>query len=406
MKRKSRKINAFFSPKKESKQGFSGNLILGQLQFTLCFVILASKFTQVSFGKEIYTLLLQHDIVTIPGLGAFVSAYHPAEINDETNEMQPPSKSISFNEQLRNNDGLLVGHIAEKLRISHLSALTRVEKERDEMLFNLDKGDEVIIEGVGSLSYDDDGVIVFKASVQENMLIDSFGLESMSIIEPEPIVNQPGEQEQDTKAVTPEPELPHKPLKDEAPTTNKQETGKNPLKNSGEPQEEKEKKKSWLFLLIIIPLIAVSIFIFMKGFNDGKKSNESLKEVHNAEKLPVEQEIVAIDTIVNDSLAASMPDTITISDTTKAISEPAEVVPQQQDSIRYYLVGGSFSVKENADNYLLELQKKGYNAFHVGKKGRFFIVAIDSSKTFSEAEIAKEEYLLNNPESEVWVYRK
>nr|WP_321358675.1 SPOR domain-containing protein [uncultured Draconibacterium sp.] len=374
----------------------------------------------MSFGKEIYTLLLQHDIVIIPGLGAFVSEYRPAEISDESDEIKPPSKIISFNGQLKNNDGLLVGHIAEKLHISHFNALMRIEKERDEMLFKLDKGDEVFVEGVGTLSYNEQGEIVFEASEEENMLLDSFGLSAMSISEPEP-PEPPAEETPDTEEKEQQPEVEPEPEVTETepdPETQEEETiteepviveteSKEEKKEVYSEETEKKKRKPWMLLLIIIPLLAVSVFIFLKGFNNNEEDNkEKLPPTNITEELAVEQEPTAIDTTVTDSVSISTEDSTLAADTVQNIPEPVETMPQEQDSIKYYLVGGSFSVKENADNYLLELQKKGYEAFHVGKKGRFFIVGIAGYKTFSEADAAKVKYMKDNPGSEVWVYKK
>lgn len=393
------------------------------MQFTLCFVILLPKFIQVSFGKEIYTLLLQHDIVIIPGLGAFVSEYRPAEISDESDEIKPPSKTITFNGQLKNNDGLLVGHIAEKLHISHFNALVRIEKERDEMLFKLDKGDKVFVEGVGALSYNEQGEIVFEASEEENLLLDSFGLGAMSISEPQPAetpddetIETPNDETTETQeeetagAAEDEPEVtepePQEEIVTEEPLVKEPEIKAE--KQEVQPKEkEAKKRKPWLFLLIIIPLLAVSVFIYLKGFNHSERNGaETQLPTNSAEELAIEQAPAAIDTAATDSVTIAAEDSTLAADTTQNIPEPAEMTAQEQDSMKYYLVGGSFSVKENADNYLHELQQKGYDAFHVGKKGRFFIVGIAGYKTFSEADAAKVKYMEDNPGSEVWVYRK
>ena len=393
------------------------------MEFPLCFVILPPKFIQVSFGKEIYTLLLQHDIVIIPGLGAFVSEYQPAEISDESDEIKPPSKTISFNTQLKNNDGLLVGHIAEKLHISHFNALVRIEKERDEMLFKLDKGDEVFVEGVGTLSYNEQGEIVFEASEEENMLLDSFGLGAMSISEPEPVEtpkNEMAETPEEEKAVEKEepkeePEITKAEPQEEEILTEEAPTGEPEIKEAKqevqtkeeEEEEEAKKRKPWLFLLIIIPLLAVAVFVFLKGSNNTKRDdNQKLPPATTTEELTIEQTPAATDTTATDSVLIAVEDTTLAADTTQNISEPVEMIPEEQDSIKYYLIGGSFSIKENADNYLTELQQKGYEAFHVGKKGRFFIVGIAGYKTFREADTAKSKYMEDNPGSEVWVYKK
>ncbi|NLA48282.1 MAG: hypothetical protein GX876_02335, partial [Bacteroidales bacterium] len=59
-----------------------------------------------SFIRE---LLFSHDCVIVPGFGGFVGNYAPARIDRATSTFYPPSKQISFNRNLRNNDGLLAG---------------------------------------------------------------------------------------------------------------------------------------------------------------------------------------------------------------------------------------------------------------------------------------------------------
>ena len=97
-------------------------------------LILQPKLIHVDFGKIIHELLLENEIVIIPGFGAFVSEYKPAEISVDSDEIKPPSKTVLFNQQIRNNDGLLVGYVGETKRISHFDALKRIEKEREKIL--------------------------------------------------------------------------------------------------------------------------------------------------------------------------------------------------------------------------------------------------------------------------------
>ncbi|MDX8341602.1 SPOR domain-containing protein [Draconibacterium sp. IB214405] len=375
----------------------------------------------MSFGKEIYTLLLQHDIVIIPGLGAFVSEYQPAEISENSDEIKPPSKTVSFNPQLKNNDGLLVGHIAEKLHIAHFEALVRIEKEREDILFKLDKGQKVEFEGVGTFLYDKEGKIEFQASEEENMLLDSFGLEPMSMREPEP-EPEPEVIPEEAPAPVVEPEITEAAELNEEPQETQQEeekhveeeikeeetTTEEPKIEESQPtpppvkEEEKKKSKAWLLLLILIPLIAVAGFIFYKGYY--KADSELITPEYTQQEITEEPAQIIPDTINTDSLEINVADTLLATDSVENI--PVEEEEVAEPSVKYYLVGGSFSVKENADTYLQELQQKGYDAFHVGKKGRFFIVGIASYNTFSEADSAKTKYMEDNPGSEVWVYRK
>ena len=60
-----------------------------------------------SIQKHVFELLKHHDCVIITGLGGFILNYRPAYINQITNKIHPPSKNISFNKNLSNNDEYL-----------------------------------------------------------------------------------------------------------------------------------------------------------------------------------------------------------------------------------------------------------------------------------------------------------
>ena len=54
----------------------------------------------MKLGKYIQLLLPEHATVIIPGFGAFVSNYKPAEIDKESDEIKPPSKTVTFNQKI------------------------------------------------------------------------------------------------------------------------------------------------------------------------------------------------------------------------------------------------------------------------------------------------------------------
>ena len=68
--------------------------------------------------QYISKLLYQYDCVIVPGLGGFVANYKSATIQPVQNTFSPPSKGISFNKNLNNNDGLLANFIAQEETVS------------------------------------------------------------------------------------------------------------------------------------------------------------------------------------------------------------------------------------------------------------------------------------------------
>ena len=65
-------------------------------------------------SESIAQLLLRHNCVIIPNLGGFIGNYTPSKIMLHTNKVVPPSKALLFNNNLVNNDGLLIQHLAEE----------------------------------------------------------------------------------------------------------------------------------------------------------------------------------------------------------------------------------------------------------------------------------------------------
>jgi hypothetical protein len=60
-----------------------------------------------SVEQSIRELLFEQECVVLPGFGGFITNYKSAEIDYITNILSPPTKAISFNRQLRNDDGIL-----------------------------------------------------------------------------------------------------------------------------------------------------------------------------------------------------------------------------------------------------------------------------------------------------------
>lgn len=68
--------------------------------------------------QHIEYLLLRHDCVIVPGLGAFISTIQPARIDMENHRILPPARSVMFNQAVTVDDGLLANSYARRFNIS------------------------------------------------------------------------------------------------------------------------------------------------------------------------------------------------------------------------------------------------------------------------------------------------
>ena len=334
----------------------------------------------MNLGQYINKLLFENDTVIIPGFGALVSKYKPAEINSETGEITPPSKEIFFHRQIRHEDGLLSGYIAENESLSQIDALKIIEKECENIIYRLDKGEKVLLEEVGEFFLNEINEIQFEPHFKENLLIDSFGLEPVNIFEEntelEPIITLI-------------------------------------------PETKKKARRLW-YLLLLIPLAAIAFFVLSNNQDKVK-----VKEQENNQNSEIPEDTANIISII-DSIQVLPSDSIidtmqvlssdsTINSTQPLAIDSLEVTEYELnttepiiniDTTKFYLVGGSFKEEKNAEKYIEQFNIEGYEPFYIGKTGSFHLVGLGRYNTEQEANKAKKDFIEKKPYSGVWVYEK
>jgi len=97
-------------------------------------------------------LLFDFDKVVIPGFGAFEGEEQFAFINEETQQIHPPTKQISFNNQLQLDDGILISKIKEEQQINKEAAIEAVQNFVEQLSNQLDTSKKYSIEGLGILT--------------------------------------------------------------------------------------------------------------------------------------------------------------------------------------------------------------------------------------------------------------
>lgn len=103
----------------------------------------------ISIIEHIEYLVLRHDCVVVPGLGALIAPYS-ASIDSELECIFPPRRSITFNAELVHNDGLLVSSVARRHRLTYDQAAQIVTDCVNAMHYQLQQEGET---GLGHLGY-------------------------------------------------------------------------------------------------------------------------------------------------------------------------------------------------------------------------------------------------------------
>ena len=100
----------------------------------------------MTIANYINDLLYRYDCVIVPDFGGFVANYASAKIQPIQHKLTPPSKQVSFNKNLKTNDGLLTSHIAQRKSIAYEEAKDLIEAFVSQSIEGLNKGDKIQIE--------------------------------------------------------------------------------------------------------------------------------------------------------------------------------------------------------------------------------------------------------------------
>jgi hypothetical protein len=311
--------------------------------------------------KHISSLLYRYQCVTVPGFGAFLTEIQPAQIDGDANTFYPPKKLISFNANLKNNDGLLANHIAMQEKISYEQAVAAIEKAVDKWYHTLktDSTESLFLRNIGFLAYNAEGSIVFTPDTPVNYLTDAFGLSTVI-----------------------------------SPAVKREE-----LKELAEAFEEKapvvftpERKKNYSYLKYAA-MFATMIFV---GGSAGKylydkEVAEQTLLVEQAVQEKVQHKIQQATFFIENPLPAVE---LKIKETTPVI-------------LPYHVVAGAFKSEANADRAVEQLATKGFSNAKRLEKNKFglYPVLYGSFATQEEAQRSMME-IRRSHNSEAWLLIK
>ena len=129
--------------------------------------------------KYINELLYRYDCVIVPNFGGFITNKIGAKVNSFTHTFHPPTKQITFNTHLKQNDGLVVSYIAAVENISFEKALAKINASVTSWNESLKNG-AVIFENIGALAFNEEKQLIFEPLKEHNFLTNSFGLSTVS----------------------------------------------------------------------------------------------------------------------------------------------------------------------------------------------------------------------------------
>ena len=310
-------------------------------------------------------LLFGHDCVIIPGFGGFIGNYTPARIDRSTDTFYPPVKKISFNRNLNHNDGLLVGKISGSNKINYGDARNLVEEFVAGIRKELEKGEKVVFDNIGSFVNNHEGNIQFEPDSSVNYHLDSYGLEPFQCM----------------------------PLEG-------YDVRKRILRNiEKDPVKQASIRKIMWRAAVIVPLLSLIVAVSLKTeLFRTKVEATTMNPLVTAE---FENNKKAVDE--SNSIRAPQ-----IKENAKPVFtevSTAEVaVPVATSVSAYYVITGSFKSKENAESQVNMLKEEGFSPEIVPLDNGFYRVCALQCGDLKTADIKKDSIVKKFPGT--WVSRK
>ncbi|MDE5791863.1 MAG: hypothetical protein K2H96_11635 [Muribaculaceae bacterium] len=114
-----------------------------------------------NISRHIEYLLLRHDCVILPGIGAFINIYQAPYFDDASGKILPPSREIRFNPALRSDDGMLANSIARKMAVPYREGSEILSKAVADFGQTLLSEQEVTVGRLGIIRREEEGNLRF-----------------------------------------------------------------------------------------------------------------------------------------------------------------------------------------------------------------------------------------------------
>jgi len=370
----------------------------------------------MDLDRYISDLLLEHNCVIVPHFGGFVGNYIPAKIDRLKNKFQPPSKEISFNQNLIKGDGLLVNQVALGLNISYQRAeiITLDEVDLLKKKLNLEKS--IQLKNIGRLFYDKLGNLHFEPSFDLNYSLESYGLSSFHVA---PIVKEfkvEKEAVEVIKVAEIEPPKEAKVIPINVP--------------------EKERNETWKRVAIAAAILPFMLYVgwlafsteLFKGSNfayaDLNPFAEKICPTYNVRLVVPLYKVEKLETmfdkqikgnIISFSVFDKSDDLydadkliwayLTESAVTKVVNTSVAKPVIKKGLYKFHIIAGCFGVYRNADRLAAKLRKRGYNSAIIDQNKGLYRVAFQSYTTETEAELALKEIKVSQ-NKKAWLLEK
>lgn len=276
--------------------------------------------------EYICELLYRHNCVIVPGFGAFLTQRMPAMMPEGMSLFYPPQKRISFNVQIKENDGLLGNYISKSEGISYEKALAKINHFVSEINQELQTKGRVSLLEIGFFTINFEKNLIFEPLHTTNYLTESFGLTPFKVntvqrIHNEVVLNETIDEVGEITVVS----------------------------------EVKEGIQDRRFPNLFKYAAAGLLFLSLSGV--------ALKSYNNSQELEINKEV--------NQYLQSASFVFNVKEALPSINIEVESMPESVEEIfsnmKFHIIAGAFRNFENAQKKLSRLKREGYKATYIGE---------------------------------------
>ena len=337
---------------------------------------------QQTIIKGIKEQLFFNDYLVLPNFGGFVLKSKPAHFSVSGGLLVPPSKTVSFNAQLKQNDGILTLWLQNALNCNAGEAITHLNDFSEFCTGILNAKRRLSLEGIGFFYLDFENNVCFEPQQDSNFLAASFGLGPLTIKELEPAVSE---------------------LKKEKETVFVDRT----LRSAEQPLPPVRNRRN--YSRMVTPLLVSILFVSLLGLlvNNttikgelhssifGSSSRSTYNPVNYPElailgspaKLPAY--VADANGIASLELAETKKVAVTVLNhqlNSSTLNASSSVHLNTSNTHDFEIVLGCFSIRENANRMIQKLSSQNIKAIVSGKNEKgMFVVSNGNYATKEEA---------------------
>lgn len=306
--------------------------------------------TASTIETAIGELLREKACVIIPRFGALMTTRTSARIDKEKQAIHPPGTEVVFNSGLTTNDGLLAKRLADKQRIAFVEALNQLHGQVNAWKHQLANNHQVRLSGIGIFNSQGSKSIQFTPDRKGAFRPDTYGYKTVGLT---PVKRS------------------NKPIK-------------KVKKQSKRTLSRKRLKPSPLILTPVSFLVAallLSLGLNVPVFNLESGPKGSLA--------PMDQ---------TNAIAGSQSATTKV----QASAESVVKYPQQQT---FHVIAGSFKDKQNAQERINQLEKRGYQPAILNSSNGFHRVSVKHYQDSMKAKALVQDFKHNKQEPNAWLLK-